>query len=317
MNKRHFSFFFLIVCLAPVVQSADALHRNYDLAGKRSPEKQYFVMETVVIKYAANGEQSNRDIFRLYLIADPTQNPLQPLYTCAKLEIQFGGGKEKTVPALNGWSYQLSTANEGMDDKGQVFGIPHSRFENLIDSSGSGLDQEHSYMVYNTFIDFHSFGDVFARPTEGGNGVQNLSRIGDKIIHAAAFTEPPVNLGSSIKEGSTFKNGEITLQFKGISLVNDNECALLAFDSGASSFHMIMEPMPSMMVETRGSSHYFGDIHIDLKSFWVQQVVMAEFVVSETNIASMNMKINGIIERQSTIRNVSAEEFSAQLSSAP
>jgi hypothetical protein len=314
MNKHLAAFFLMAVYLAPAVFSGDVLHRQYDLSGKRSAEKQYFVMETAVIKIAPNGEQSNRDIFRLYLVADPTQNPQQPLYTCAKMGIQFSGGKEKTVPVLDGWSYQLSTANAGMDDKGQVFGIPHSQFENLIDSGGSGLDQEHGYMVYNTFIDFHSFSDVFARPTEGGKGVQDLSRIGDKIIHAAAFTEPPVNLGSNIKEGSTFKNGEVTLEFKGLSLVNEKECALLAYDSGASSFHMIMEPMPAMMVETHGSSHYFGDIFLDLKSLWVQQVVMAEFVVSETNIASMNMKINGVIERQTTICNVDADTFNAALS---
>jgi hypothetical protein len=72
-----------------------------------------------------------------------------------------------------------------------------------------------------------------------------------------------------------------------------------------------------MMVETHGSSHYFGDINIDLKSFWVQQVTMAEFVVSETNIASMNMKINGVIERQTTIRNVDADTFNAALSENP
>ena len=260
---------------------------------------------------AAGGELSKRDLFRLYLIADPTQNPGQPLYRCVKMAIQFGGNEMKSVPALAGWSYQPSDSPTGMDEQGQVFGIPHSLFENIADSDGNALDQVNAYMVYNAFIDFHAFCDVFARPTAAGNGVQDLTQIGDKIIHAAANTEPPVHLGA-IKEGSTFKNGEVTMQFKGLSLVNDRECALLAYDSGASSFHMIMEPMPSTTVDTRGSSHYFGDIYLDLDSFWVQHLTMVEFVVSESTVAPMEMKIGGIVERQLTVRNVDAGTFEAE-----
>ena len=57
-----------------------------------------------------------------------------------------------------------------------------------------------AYYVYNAFIDFHGFCNVFAEPTTGGKGIQDLKSIGDKIVHAAAFTEPPVNLGSGIEK---------------------------------------------------------------------------------------------------------------------
>lgn len=311
MNARRFAFFFLITCLVSTVRAADVMRQQYDLAGRRSAEKQYFIMETQVNKLAANGELSNRDVFRLYLVADPTQNPQRPLYQCVKMAIQFGGNAMKSVPALAGWSYQPSDSPTGMDEKGQVFGIPHSQFANITDSDGQLLDQEHAYYLYNAFIDFHAFCDIFARPTAGGNGVQDLTQIGDKIIHAAANTEPPVHLGN-IKEGSTFKNGEVTMQFKGLSLVNDRECALLAYDSGASSFHMIMEPMPSTTVDTRGSSHYFGDIYLDLESFWVQYLTMVEFVVSESIVSPMDIKIGGIVERHLIVRTVDAATFEAE-----
>ena len=196
MMRWRIIFFFLITCLVSTVRAVDMMHQHYDLAGSRSAEKQYYIMETQVNKLAANGELSNRDIFRLYLIADPTQNPGQPVYRCEKMAIQFGGSETKSVPALAGWTYQPSDSPSGMDEKGQVFGIPHNLFENIADSDGKVLDQEHAYMVYNAFIDFHGFCDVFARPTAGGNGVQDLTQIGDKIIHAAANTEPPVNLGN-------------------------------------------------------------------------------------------------------------------------
>ena len=117
---------------------------------------------------------------------------------------------------------------------------------------------------------------MFAESTTEGNGIQNLKKIGQKIVHAAAFSEPPVNLGSNVSEGSFFKNGEITLEFKGLSVVNDRQCALLEYDSGESSFKIIMEPMPNMEIQTVGSSHYQGDIYKDLATNWVQKITMNE-----------------------------------------
>ena len=190
----------------------------------------------------------------------------------------------------------------GYDEKGRVFGITHDKFENLKTKDGSSLSQETAYFVYNTFIDFHSFCNVFAEKTEEGKGIQDLHTVGDKIIHAAAFTEPPVNLGSNIAEGSTFKNGEVTLEFKGISLVDDKPCSIVGFDSGDSSFNMIVRPTPKMEVKTGGSSHYKGDIYIDLETKWVRKVEMWELVVSQTNIPMPPNKINSVVERISIIR---------------
>jgi hypothetical protein len=68
-----------------------------------------------------------------------------------------------------------------------------------------------------------------------------LKKIGDKIVHAAAFSEPKLNLA-----GSFFKNGEITLEFKGLSRVNGKSCALIGYDSGESSFKMVVNPIPEL-----------------------------------------------------------------------
>ena len=67
---------------------------------------------------------------------------------------------------------------------------------------------------YKSFIDFHSM-NVFCEKTATGKGVQDLKHIGDKIIHSASYSQPQVNLGSQVAKGSYFKNGEITLLFKG------------------------------------------------------------------------------------------------------
>jgi hypothetical protein len=298
-----------ILCAQSSLSDNSILQRPFDLAGKRTQEPQYFFMETRLIQYALNGTRTGATIYRLCLKFVPAKNAGADGgdYVCARFTVQQDNDPEKEIPALAGWTYAFNAG--GLDEKKQVFGIDHSKFENLMDSDGKPLPIENSYHVYNTFIDFHSFCNVFAEPTPQGNGIQDLKRIGQKIVHAAAFSEPPVNLGSQVAEGSFFKNGQITLELKGLSAVGGKPCALVAYDSGESSFKMIMQPTPEMKIQTAGSSHYFGDIYKDLATNWVQKATMTETVVSETALPMPPYKVNAVIERQSVIQNVSAEEF--------
>ena len=87
---------------------------------------------------------------------------------------------------------------------------------------------------------------------------------------------------------------------KGLSRVNGKECALVGYDSGQSSFKMM---------QTTGSSHYFGDIYKDLASGSVQKATMTEIVISETTLPEPPNKANAVIERLIEIRNVGPEEF--------
>jgi hypothetical protein len=285
------------------------LQQEFELAGARSPEGRYYLMETKIMKYALDGKRTDVDTFRLKLeyIPASTSGKDQDEYICRQFTVQQGTEPEASIPALTGWSYVFI---EGYDEEGRVFGIDHERFENLENSERKALPADMAYFVYNTFIDFHGFCNAFAERTDEGKGIQDLKRIGDKIVHAASFTEPPVSLGSNVAEGSTFKNGEVTLEFKGISLVDDILCSVVAFDSGESSFTMIMQPTPEMEIKTVGSSHYKGDLFIDMESNWVQKVVMDEIVVSETILPMPPHKINAVIERMSTIRSVNASVFS-------
>jgi hypothetical protein len=67
---------------------------------------------------------------------------------------------------------------------------------------------------------------------------------------------------------------------------------------------MLMEPMPTMQVNTNGSSHYWGDIYKDLRSNWIQRANLNEIVVSETVIGSQANKAHSVVERRIEIRNV-------------
>ena len=280
---------------------------TFDLAGPRSNDPQRYEMETRVITYAPDGSRVETDVLRLELTCTPGSATAggADQCTCNRFSVQFGTGPEVEIPALAGWTHLFTT---GLDEKGQVFGVDHARFDNLVDGNGVPLPLGKAYFVYNSFIDFHGFCDVFPRPTAEGKGVQDLTRIGQKIVHAAAFSEAPVSLGTDIKEGSTFRNGEITLEFKGLSLVDGAACAILAYDSGESSFKMLMEPMPGMEVSTVGSSHYYGDIQVDLVTRWARKVTMGEMVVSETTVPGLANKVDAAIERNLTIRNISGDD---------
>ncbi|UCE41602.1 MAG: hypothetical protein JSV17_01020 [Candidatus Aminicenantes bacterium] len=284
------------------------LRQEFDLGRERSPEKQYYSIETKLVHYALDGKRSSVGTLFLHLETIPgsISGKNENEYVCRKFTVQRGTDSSTSIPDLEGWSYSYRF---GLDDQGQVFGIDHNRFENLKNSDGQPFPPDTSYFVYNTFIDFHGFCDVFANRIEEGKGIQDLIALGDKIVHAAAFTEPPVNLGSNVAEGSTFQNGEVTLELKGLSLVHDRPSYVVEFDSGESSFNMIMQPMPNLQVETTGSSHYKGDLYIDMESHWVRKVVMWELVVSETSLPVAPHKVNSVIERTTIIQNLNQTEF--------
>lgn len=269
-------------------------------------------MESKLINYALDGKRVGTTTYRLRLKCTPAKlaNKVGDEYTCVRFTVQQSNGAEVEIPALKNWIYIFHKPET--DEKGQLFGIDHAKFENLTDGAGKSLPSDQTYHVYNAFIDFHSFCNVFAERAADGSGIQDLKQIGQKIVHASAFSEPPVNLGSKILPGSSFKNGQITLEFKGLSVMNGKECALIEYDSGESSFKMIMKPAPLMEIQAVGSSHYFGDIYKDLSSNWIQKITMTEFVVAEVALPMPPNKINSVVERQISILNVRASELGLQ-----
>jgi len=298
---------------APAASAPEAiLQQTFDLSGECSAEVQFFEMESRLIAYALDGKRTSTDVFRLRLKCVPARlsGKQADEYTCAEFTVQLGDAAPVSVPALRGWTYLFGTTPDDVDEKGQVFGIDHGKFAKLVDAEGKMVPPDKSYHVYNAFIDFHSFCNVFARPVAaGGKGIQDLKRIGDRIVHAAAFTEPPVGLGSDVANGSAFKNGKVTLELKGLSRVDGAACALVAYDSGESSFRMIAKPTPEMEIRSVGSSHYLGDLYVDLATRWVRKATMYELVVAETTLPMAPHKVNAVIEREILIRNVDKDEF--------
>ena len=112
----------------------------------------------------------------------------------------------------------------------------------------------------------------------------------------------------AMKKGSEFRNGEMTLEFKGVSLVDGVPCALLQYDSGDSSYTMYMEALPGMDMIAQGASHYQGDVYVELGSNWLRKATLYELVVTEVKTNGEATE-NGIIERESLLKTLTKEEI--------
>ncbi len=294
------------VGLDPAGSYESVLGGTFELGGMRSQETQYFHMESRLIHYAPDGTRISTDVYKLHLKCVPVwlSGEVVEEYTCLDFTLKLGDAQEVSIPVLKDWSYVYTLIPVIQDGQMLIFGIDPMKFENLKDANDNAIPQVIVYHVYNAFIDFHGFCNVFAQRIDGAKGIQDLREIGQKIVHAAAFSETPVNLGSNIAEGSFFKNGEITLEFKGLGLVDTVPCAIVTADSGQSSFEMIMNPATSMEEEAIGSSHYKGDIYIDLATQWVRKVTFDELVITESTMPAAQETRNEVVERNITIQNV-------------
>jgi len=231
-------------------------------------------------------------------------------YTCTRFSLKRDGEPEVTIPALKGWSYDFNRRSLNkvyLDKQGQLFGIPNAKFEGLTDNTGTTLPSEVGYQVYSAFLYYHSYCTGLVEPVEQGKGIQDLKRIGDKVILESSGIETPIPGGMG-EEGSIFKHGDETLEFKGLSVIDNAACAIIGFDSREGSFTMIMKPMPNMEVKTVGRSHYRGDIYLDLESKWVNKVTKILVDITKTTMDDKKIA-SAVIETSLTIRTVGKDEF--------
>jgi hypothetical protein len=286
------------------------LRGPFNLSISRKPEPQDFHMQTQFVHIGFDGKRTGTETYLLRLRCIPAALSGKNVdeYMCGEFGLQLNAGGIMTIPALKLWTYRFDLMS-GIDGKGPVFGIPHDQFEGITDSLGNKLSPDIRYAIYNNFIDFHTFNDIFARPMKFGKGIQELKSLGDRIVHAVALHEAPINFGTLIKPGSVFRNGEVTLELKGVSVVDEVACALVEYDSGECTLKMIMTLSKDQEVVIEGGSEYKGDIYIDLETGWVRKATLDEFVVTETAATNAPTKIFGYTVRHILLRLISQQEF--------
>lgn len=279
------------------------LSKQFDLSKERSQEPQHYEMVVEIIARTSNGSIANVETYSMSLKCTPGDlSAGKPdTWTCSEFTIKLGNNPAITIPSLEGWSYDFNRG-VGIDEHGQVMGISHSTFENLVDNHGKKLDAVVAYQVYNQFVQFHAYVDQFAAADlEGDKGIQDLKRIGDRIVFDEFNEDLPLTVGLIIMEGSVYKPGMETLDFKGLSLVDDKSCVLLGVDGGEGSYTMVMEIMPDMNAKTVGGTRYFGDIYVDLASMWLTKASITVVDVTETSMGG-NVIDNSTIESHYSIR---------------
>jgi len=263
----------------------EALLREYDLVGKRSNETHYYIVQSELATHSSKGVIKSTDVYRELLKVETGNRSAGEAdrFTCKKFSVQRGDTPKVTIPSLEGFSYDVNKdlldAN-GIDENGELYSVPEETFEGLEDDNGTQLPFEVGYQVYSAFYYYHSYTD-YAEPTSQGVGIQNLKRIGDRIIVEGSFAESPLP-GKLARDSSIWKNGEITLAFNGLSIVDGKPCAVLGLDSGVCHWNMPMTYMPIMNLKTVGVSNYQADIYLDLETKWVRKLNMVLFEITTT-----------------------------------
>jgi hypothetical protein len=285
------------------------LEQPFDLARERTPQVQYFRMETQYVHIGPDGKRTGIENYNLKLKCIPKalSGKSGDEYICGGLKLQNNDDPPVSIPSLKGWTYVLNMPSPGKNENEPFLGIPHEKFEDIRDSRGHKLD---SYGVYANFVDFHApLNDFFPRSISWGKGIQDIKRIGEKILHASAFQTAPIDLGKGIKPGSSFRNGEVTLEFKGLSIADGSVCAIIGYDSGEGTLKMLMSIGPDIEMVTVGGSQFKGDIYIDLATRWVKKATMDECVITETRMPTPIPKISAYTVRHILMRMIGKKEY--------
>jgi len=300
-------------------QALERLRRDlegpFDLSIDRKPETQYYHMQTQFIHIGFDGKRTGVETYLLRLSCIPAAISGKTLdeYTCREFGVQLGNDSVATLPALRLFTYQFDYTS-GVGGKGPMFGIPQEPFEGLKDDRGNQLAPDICYATYNNFVDFHALSDVFPRPLKFIKGIEELKSVGDRIVYPGAFTEAPVSLKGVVRPGSVFRNGELALELKGVSLVDDRPCALVNYDSGESTLRMAFIQGKSEDLVTEGGSEYTGDLYIDLESGWVRRVTLNESVVTQSHTARRPNQVPSYTVRHILLRLISQQDFEKPIS---
>src|SRR5690606_35204386 len=118
--------------------------------------------------------------------------------------------------SLAGWTNVIDHAAD------ELLGVSFSDFAGLTTDEGEPLSPEIAHRVYNTFIDFYAFHNVFAEPSaEQDQDIGDLKSIGQVIEHYSSYSRPEVPVGGD-EGASYFQNGRVTLEDRKSTRLNSS-----------------------------------------------------------------------------------------------
>jgi hypothetical protein len=118
----------------------EVVKEKYELGGTHSKDPQNFMMQSQLVQLGPDGTRKDSTLYTLYLHCVPGRNVEEgDEYTCTRFTVRSNSAAEVSIPALAGWKYVYNKTSNAKDEKGQVFGIDHAKFEKVVDSNGQGF----------------------------------------------------------------------------------------------------------------------------------------------------------------------------------
>jgi len=254
-----------------------ALTGTFDLAVDKGRGEHTFDIDTRYGHYSPSGVRLASEDLTLRIRCGATADV--PV-TCLEARLSVNDAPAVAIAELSDWSYRFDPTMTGADARGPLWGIPQDRFSVLTDGQGNPLPFSLRYAAYTALIDFHSINDVFGRPSPFGPGLQDLTAIGQRVVHPASFVEAQMHFGTEVRPGSTFRNGEVTLALVGVSTVEQAVCAVVEYDAGESTLKMIIDPVGGQTSVIEGGSQYQGLMYVDLTSGWSRRATLEEYMIA-------------------------------------
>ena len=123
--------FAMIAMFAGEVSVArDGLIERINLTGIPEAGMRYYQMTTEVIEIGMDGKRKAPDLYKVWIEYTSKPKEIGNIVTCRQFTLRSGVSPTVELPPLKNWTY---TFRKGIDERGMIFGIDQSKFEEMIE----------------------------------------------------------------------------------------------------------------------------------------------------------------------------------------
>lgn len=272
------------------------LQRSFDLStSSKLGDKDFYQIKTVYLEMDNAGEVAQTDV-------------LQGYYSREAGRIEQGKRTDRFL-----WKYVKNRSRKG---KGEVNEFTILLFTKDFQYSFGEWTAERfpidlslvpktmeGWKFVVKLIDAHTF-----------NVIADFDSYKEKLVHVGDSTRLPgegvpisINFPPLFTD-TYFKNAPVYVTFRGITLYENEPCAILAFRSDDSRVHMVIN-MNNMKIPIDGVSYYFGEILLSLEARKIVWGEIIERVDSVTNLPQLGPPMKHVTRREITLERMDREEF--------
>ena len=102
------------------------------------------------------------------------------------------------------------------------------------------------------------------------------------------------------------------MEFRGLSAVDGNPCAVLRMQEIGGRFRMLIRPMPVLRVKTVGATRLSATLFLDLATGWIRRAEATVIDVTKTTMYGIPVETSTIIS-DVRIRALSRDAYEARI----